>query len=175
MSEKLVYEGDIAEQLGLSRKDVARLRKELDLIEEVDWCNGPHRRLMLTESGFKKIIAATEQGGGESARSEGGAVDEPGAVDGSAERSYDAPMPVLPELRVPKKLEARVRRVPKFRKLMECTLETDEKPVVQVRVQNNENFTAGMVVQIREAVGQGAGVYYYDGTLPRRKGILPKR
>lgn len=185
MSETLVYEGDVAEQLGLSRKDVARIRRELALVEEVDWCNGPHRRLMLTPEGFKKIVAAVESS--RKAEEGAGAVETKeesenlnGAQDGGETGQDEVkmspkPMPMMPQLRVPKKLEARVKRVPRFPKLLECVIEGKDRRRMLVKVQDNKNFVEGMVVPIREAVGQGPGVYYYDGALPKRKGFLPKR
>lgn len=185
MSETLVYEGDVAEQLGLSRKDVARIRRELALVEEVDWCNGPHRRLMLTPVGFQKIVAAVESSrkaeeGAEAVETEEESENLSAAREGvetgqDGEKMSPKPMPMIPELKVPKKLEARVKRVPKFPKLLECVIEGKDRRRMLVKVQDNKNFVEGMVVPIREAVGQGPGVYYYDGALPKRKGFLPKR
>lgn len=177
--ETLVYEGDVADQLGLDRKALAKVRQGLDLEKGVDWEHGAHRRLMYRPEGFKKICAAVEREQAHAAGAESGASDEP-CIEGEpvgGDSVASAPMPVMPRieprLKAPEKFEARVVRVPRFPKLLECQAESRDEEILRVKVQNNENFKPGMVVPVREALGQGPGVYYYDGVLPKRKGVLP--
>ena len=162
----LIYEGDVADQLGLDRKELARVRKGLDLAKETDWAYGAHRRLMLTPDGVKKIVAAVEMASGEAARAAALVMPQTakGAENDAVSSNECAFEPVTPI-----EVVAVVLRVPAFSKLMVCQLEGES---INVRVQDNKNFKQGMRVPVREAVGSDR-IWYYNGPMPKRHGVLP--
>lgn len=167
--DEAVYEGDVAEQLGLTRKALARVRGGLDLVMGVDWVHGPHRRLMLTPVGVRKIEAAVLKAGNGAEIGENGAEggDLPSA--GVLLKNLNAG-----RVRAPGRGTARIWRVSGFPKVLECEMGSgDDLRRIRVRVQDNRNFVVGMEIPVREAVGQGPGMYYFDGVLPRRPGVLP--
>lgn len=180
--QELIYEGDVAEQLGLDRKALAKVRAGVQLVQGEDWENGPHRRFMYRASGLKKITAAVaaQQGdtepepGVEGMGANGLVGSAEGALVGSKASLTGPVLPVLPKIKVPRVFLARVVNVPRFSKLLECVrVGAETREILRVKVQKNENFKEGMQVPIREALGQGPGVFYYDGVLPKRKGVLP--
>jgi hypothetical protein len=134
-------EGELATQLGVSRADLKKMRRELE--PEKDWRGGAGTPVMLQPSGVAKLRALLEKkGAGEAASAPSG----------------------------PAYVSLKVVRVASPRDLL-CVKEGLAMGPVRVRVKHSANFMPGMVLTRCHPRGPSyPGAYTYQGPLPRRKG-----
>ena len=175
-ADELYFEAVVANRLGVSRERVRELRVA-HLREGEDWVM-QGTAVVLSAQGLarmQKLVWA----GSSPALPESGPVAATGEVDVVASEGC---MPLAAEARVPVgqvfAAVARVRvrvteRARNVRVIMAARVEgvpaPGEPARLMVRVQSNELFMPGMVMEVVPVDGRGC--FQYMGRLPRRKGV----
>ena len=175
-ADELYFEAVVANRLGVSRERVRELRVA-HLREGEDWVM-QGTSVVLSAQGLarmQKLVWA----GSSPALPESGPVAATGGVDVVASEGC---MPLVAEARVPVgqvfAAVARVRvrvteRARNGRVIMAARVEgvpaPGEPARLMVRVQSNELFMPGMVMEVVPVDGRGC--FQYLGRLPRRKGV----
>ena len=150
------WESRVAKALGLSRERVRALREAH--LSAGEW-EVRGNAIVLSASGLEKITFYAAQAGGEvsspSAEQTGAAVEAGGAV---------AVVCGAPEV-----VQAVIKRVcPNRRMMLAIRVGSPEgEDSLLVRVKDNVNFMAGMVVEVMDC---GNGVWQYRGRMPRSRG-----
>lgn len=188
MSDKAVFEGDAATQLGVSRDVLTGLRGKIPLVKGTHWRYGQNRRVYLKPAGLALIAEALENPAKDSPpakapekaenAAEGSDAEKETPTEGngapvkaegqeSANLEKECPPPVVRESVI---VEAVVSATPKNRKILECRSKAVDGPVL-VRVQDNRKWIPGMKLKARKAV-EIPSLWYLEGRSPRRKGKM---
>ena len=164
---ELFWESRVAASLGVPRKLMAELRKA-HLSEGADFERRENNAVALTEAGLAKIEALIAKGE---------TVGDAKTGAGKPKKTAGKPARDVPSGPPPRELMT-VDRVPQNTGLLLCITHTRKAPVrLAIRVKDNTNFAAGMVL---EAIESRDGVWQFRnrvpgdestvGRLPRRKG-----
>lgn len=155
----LFWETRVADSLGVSRERLRLLREE-HMTENTHFIRR-RNAVVLTETGMELLntllpIAAQ-------------VADQPAPAEVPVEKSPGATPFAAPHGPAPR-VSVRVVKVPPNPRLLFCVaseIEAGTSAQFLVRVKTNENFMAGMVMEV---ISAGEGVWQYVGRLPRRKG-----
>lgn len=153
----LYYERLLPPILGLTREDVAYLRREAVKKGAGWWKQG--REVVITEAGLENILRRLADSSNTAANLDFSAarVSPPSAPEKKEAPPAAATAGELVELKV-KSLYPNPRMLRAF---------TPDRQVVDVRVRNNKNFVPGMALKAR--LGSG-GKYDMEGRCPRLRG-----
>jgi len=154
--DDLFWETRVADSLGVSR-DRLRLLREEHMTENTHFIRR-RNAVVLTETGMSLLntllpIAPTALA----------------LLEAPVEKSPD-PTPFAAPPGPAPRVSVRVVKVPPNPRLLFCVaaeVEAGTSAKFLVRVKTNENFMAGMVMEV---ISAGEGVWQYVGRLPRRKG-----
>lgn len=152
----LFWETRVADSLGVSR-DRLRLLREEHMTENTHFIRR-RNAVVLTETGMELLNTLLP-------------ITTPAAQppQAPAEKSPD-PAPFAAPTGPAPRVSVRVVKVPPNPRLLFCVaaeVETGTAAQFLVRVKTNENFMAGMSMEV---ISAGEGVWQYVGRLPRRKG-----
>lgn len=188
MSDKAVFEGDAATQLGVSRDVLIDLRNKIPLVKGKHWRYGQNRRVYVKPAGLALITEALEkspkkappaetpQNASEapdvdSANKETPAAQIATSTDAEAQESTKSqetcPPPKVVESVI---VNAVVSNTPRNRKILECRSKDVDGPVI-VRVQDNRKWVPGMKLKARKAI-EIPSLWYLEGRSPRQKGKM---
>lgn len=163
----LFWETRVADSLGVAR-DRLRVLREEHMVENTHYIRR-RNAVVLTETGMELITRLLDLSPASPPRT-----TEPAPIDRpiSPEKKSPAPSPApfAPPVGPAPRVNVRVTKVPPNRRLLFCTpsaIQEGTSAQFLVRVKTNENFMAGMTMDV---ISAGSGTYQYVGRLPRRKG-----
>jgi hypothetical protein len=188
MGTKLIYEEDVAMQLGVPRARVSELRKELGLERGPEWRYGKNNRVYLTLAGVTKVMEALEKSAEQEPPSENEQKCPSGASlgeDADKETCEDKNPSPVEDLAGPARnlaaddkpspsplpfpvVDAVVKSVPKQKRVLVCEVAGEEQ-LIRALCRDNRNFIPGMQVKLRKPVDV-VGLWYFEGKAPRRRG-----